>query len=72
MTTTEQEILKALKDLEVAVAEMNAVPKPNLMTHFSRIDSLAASLPTDANGELQHYLQKKSYVITEAFIFIFC
>jgi len=68
MTTTEQEILQALKDLEVAVAEMNAVPKPNLMTHFSRIDSLAASLPTDANGELQHYLQKKSYEKARLFL----
>ena len=31
MTTTEQQLLGALKDMEAAVAGMNSQPKPNLM-----------------------------------------
>lgn len=61
MTTTEQQLLGALKDLEVAVAGVNAEPKPDLMAHFGRIDALTAKLPAEADGELLHYLHKKSY-----------
>ena len=61
MTTTEQQLLGARKDLEVAVAGVNAEPKPDLMAHFCRIDALTTKLPAEADGELLHYLHKKSY-----------
>jgi hypothetical protein len=61
MTTTEQQLLEALKKLEAAVAGINSQPKPDLMTHFDRIDALAAELPDGTDGELLHYLHKKGY-----------
>ncbi|MEE2947389.1 MAG: hypothetical protein VX392_03650 [Verrucomicrobiota bacterium] len=68
MTITEQEILDALKDLETAVAGISTEPKTNLMTYFDRIDALAASLPTETDAELKHYLQKKSYEKARLFL----
>ena len=68
MTTTEQELLWELKELEAAVAKVNTKEKMDLMVHFDRIDTLAASLPTDTDGELQHYLQKKSYEKARLFL----
>ena len=68
MTTTEQQLLGSLKDMEAAVAGMNSQPKPNLMAHFDRIDALAARLPDGADGELIHYLQKKSYEKARLFL----
>jgi len=41
MTEQEQDILRALTDLEAAIKEMpNANPKPNLQLHFARLDEL--------------------------------
>ena len=68
MTTTEQQLLAALKDLEVAVAGMNSQPKPDLMPHFGRIDALTAQLPAGADGALLHYLHKKSYEKARLFL----
>ncbi len=68
MTTTEQQLLEALKDLEVAAAGVNAEPKPDLMPHFGRIDALTAQLPAGADGELLHYLHKKSYKKARLFL----
>ena len=42
-------------------AAVNVKPKPDLLTHFSRIDELTAQLPSDTDRELMHYLAKKSY-----------
>jgi hypothetical protein len=62
MTGTEQDLLRALMDLENAVASMpTASPKPNLLPLFSRIEELAQQLPGDVDPSLRHYLQKKSY-----------
>ena len=36
--------------------------------HFDRIDALAASLPPGTDGELRHYLQKKSYEKARLFL----
>jgi hypothetical protein len=62
MTGTEQDILRALIDLDQAISSMpTASPKPNLLPLFSRIDELARQLPAAADPSLRHYLQKKSY-----------
>ena len=62
MTQTEQDILQALLDMEDAVRRLpTANPKPDLVAMFARIDALAAQLPVGADGELKHFLQRKSY-----------
>jgi hypothetical protein len=61
MTTIEQNLIGAIKELESAAAEVNEEPKPDLLRHFSRIDALTAELPGDTNRELIHYLRNKSY-----------
>ena len=62
MTATEQNILRALADLDNAVPSMPTThPKPNLLPLFARIDTLTAQLPRDADPTLLHYLHKKSY-----------
>ncbi|MBC8243288.1 MAG: hypothetical protein H8E20_02740 [Verrucomicrobia bacterium] len=68
MTTTEQQLLGALKELEAVVADMSTEPKPDLMSHFDRVDALSASLPDGTDGELRHYLQKKSYEKARLFL----
>ena len=59
--TTEQDLIGAIKELESAAAVVNVKPKPDLLTHFSRIDELTVQLPSDTNPELMHYLRNKSY-----------
>ena len=59
--TTEQNLIGAIKELESAAAVVNVKPKPDLLTHFSRIDELTVQLPSDTNPELMHYLRNKSY-----------
>ena len=62
MRGIEQNILKALLELEAAVKAMaTAHPKPDLRPLFGRIDELSRGLPRDANPTLLHYLHKKSY-----------
>lgn len=62
MTATEQAILDTLLDLEAKAAQMaTANPKPNLLPVFARLDELAAALPADADPELRHFLQRRSY-----------
>jgi len=62
MTDTEQTILDELLGLERALASLpSADPKPDLVAIFQRIDQLAADLPRDADPQLLHFLQKKSY-----------
>ncbi len=62
MTDTETNILNSLVELETAVESMAvANPKPNLVPLFSRLDALARELPPDADPDLRHYLQRKSY-----------
>ena len=60
MTTSEQNILQALTELEQTVKSIpTANPKPNLLPLFARIDELARRLPTETDPTLLHYLQKK-------------
>jgi hypothetical protein len=62
MTDLERQILDALKDLEAAVASLKtAVPKPNLLPIFERLDTLRGQLPKSADPQLLHYLHKQSY-----------
>lgn len=62
MTETEQDLLRALLELEQAVNSMpTANPKPNLLPMFSRIGELAGQLPKDTDPILRHYLDRKSY-----------
>lgn len=69
MTTTEQEILETLKELDAAVARMaSATPKPDLKPIFARIDSLAGQLPAGTDPQLRHFLQRKSYQKARAFL----
>jgi len=62
MNELENSILQALVELENAVRTMPAaVPKPNLLPLFVRLDDLTRSLPANADPNLLHYLHKKSY-----------
>jgi hypothetical protein len=38
------------------------------MAHFNRLDELTAQLPGDTDGELLHYLHKKSYEKARLFL----
>ena len=69
MTETEQTILDSLLELERAVASMaQAVPKPNLLPLFSRIDELTRALPPTTDPTLLHYLHKRSYEKARLFL----
>jgi len=61
MTTTEQQLLDVLLELESAIDKVNDDPKPDLMAIFSRLDDLSNQMPKDASPDLLHYLHKKSY-----------
>jgi hypothetical protein len=62
VTETETNILNTLVELETAVESMAvANPKPNLVPLFTQLDEFARALPPDANPDLRHYLQRKSY-----------
>ena len=69
MTGIEQNILTALIDLDESVKAMKtAVPKPNLVPLFTRLDELTHQLPRDADPNLLHYLHKKSYAKARLFL----
>jgi hypothetical protein len=69
MTEIEQNILKALLDLESAVASMRtATARPDLGALFGRIDQLTLELPKTADPSLLHYLHKKSYEKARLFL----
>jgi len=62
LNATEQTILQTLSELDQAVKSMaTSNPKPNLLPLFARLDELAAQLPLNADPELRHFLQRKSY-----------
>ena len=68
MTATEQQLLDTLLELEAAVAQVNADPKPDLMALFGRLDALTSEMPKDAPPDLLHYLHKKSYQKARLFL----
>ncbi len=62
MTEVEQTVLQTLIELDRAVQSMpKANPKPDLFPLFARLDELAKQLPPEADPELRHFLQRKSY-----------
>jgi hypothetical protein len=62
MTSTENDILKALEQLQSAVAQMSvANPKPDLKLIFERLDQLTNALPKTTDPQLLHFLHRKSY-----------
>ena len=68
MTDTEQALLDTLLELETAVANVNAEPKPDLVGIFLRLDELTTALPADAPRDLLHYLHKKSFQKARLFL----
>ena len=69
MTAVEKDILQALVELDATVKTMpTANPKPNLLPIFSRLDALALELPREADPNLRHYLNKKSYEKARLFL----
>ncbi len=68
-TALENDLLKALADLEQAVKSMaTAKPKPDLLPLFKRIDDLAKQLPPDTHPNLLHFMQKKSHEKARLFL----
>lgn len=62
MNATETELLRALEELEAAVAGLRGPgPRPDVAACLRRLDELAAALPPDADPELRHFLARKSY-----------
>jgi len=62
MIAIEKNILEALVELDETVKGMaSANPKPDLLPLFARLGELERQLPRDADANLRHYLQRKSY-----------
>lgn len=63
MTDIERAIFDKLKELEKAVADLQAgaQPKPSLVPIFEELDRLGAEIPRGESGDLRHYIQRKSY-----------
>ena len=62
MTQIEQDILASLVALDEAVKSMRSSgAKPDLLPIFARLDRLSQELPENADPNLLHYLQQKSY-----------
>lgn len=58
MTPTETRILEVLRLLE---AEAASVPRPDLRPRLRELDDLTGRLPAEADPELRHFLQRRSY-----------
>lgn len=62
MTEVEEQIDKALSELEAGVSAMRtAEGKPNLVPLFERLTDCARRLPRETHAPLIHYLQNGSY-----------
>lgn len=62
MIPIEKNILETLNELDRTVKGMAAAqPKPDLQPLFARLGELERQLPKDADPNLRHYLQRKSY-----------
>jgi hypothetical protein len=62
MTTAERTLLEALTELDRAAASIKSgQARPNLGGILTRIDDLAAALPSGTDPRLRHYLERKSY-----------
>ena len=68
-SSLEQNILKALVELDLAVKSMaTARPKPDLLPLFARLDEMTAQLPRHTDPTLLHYMHKKSYEKARLFL----
>lgn len=69
MDEIERALLGVLTELEQTVEKMaRSNPKPDLQLLFERIDELGGQLPPDADPDLRHYLQRKSYEKARLFL----
>ena len=68
ITETDQAILDTLLELETAVAQVNAEPKPDLVELFGLLDALTTQLPRGTSPDLLHYMHKKSYQKARLFL----
>ena len=68
-SSLEQNILRALVELDLAVKSMaTARPKPDLLPLFARLDEMTAQLPRQTDPTLLHYMYKKSYEKARLFL----
>ncbi|MBN9692828.1 MAG: hypothetical protein J0M24_21495 [Verrucomicrobia bacterium] len=65
MTETEQRLLEQLRELEADVARQ---PRPDLRPRLVELDRLTRALPTEADPELRHFLQRRSYEKARLFL----
>lgn len=65
MTETEQHLLEQLRALEADVARQ---PRPDLRPRLVELDRLTRALPTAADPELRHFLQRRSYEKARLFL----
>lgn len=69
MNDVKQTLHGKLVELENAVATIaTANPKPDLVSLFGDIESLANQLPPQTDPALTHYLQRKSYQKARLFL----
>jgi len=61
MNLVETQLLQALQELQRAVSTRSGQGKLDLMAIFSRLDRLTKELPKGTDGNLLHYLHRKSY-----------
>ncbi len=55
------EALKAYFDAIAAQKLSDLTQRPSLRLHFERLDFLCASLSSDADPQLRHFMERKSY-----------
>ena len=65
MTGIETLLLNELRGLERAVSQM---PGANLRPHLAELDRLLKELPSEADPELRHFLQRRSYEKARLFL----
>lgn len=69
MTDIERAILRAILELEAAVAAPKTGQlRPGLRPHLERLQALAKSLPPDTDPTLLHYLHKQSWEKARLFL----
>ena len=65
MTETEQRLLEQLRELE---ADVTRQPRPDLRPRLVELDRLTRELPAQADPELRHFLQRRSYEKARMFL----
>lgn len=65
MTSTEQTLLEALRELETAAKQGARSSDPQgkspILPILEKIDRLSTELPADSPAQLRHFLERKSY-----------